>query len=547
MTNTPRDQLFVDVVVVGAGPSGLATAIRLKQKQPSLSILVLEKGAEVGAHIVSGAMVDPTPLDALLPGWRDEMGTPFRTRVREDRFTLVTPGKIDSMPGWLLPRMLKNSGSYIVSLGEVCRWLAGKAEALGIDIYSGFSAQSLLTERSGRVSGVSTGDMGLLPDGAPGPSFQAGVDIRARYTVLAEGARGSLGKQAIRRFRLSNGRGPQKFGLGIKEVWEIDPSRHRPGRVEHGIGWPLGWRTGGGYFLYHLDEPRVVLGLVVHLDYEDPSLSPFGELQRFKQHPALQALLRGGRRIGYGARVIAEGGWQSVPRLVFPGGVLVGDTAGFVNIARIKGTHNALWSGVLAADYISRAFLTGDDSLAELDTDWRASEIGGDLYPARNIKPLWSRFGLFGLALGGLDLWTQQVLKWSAFGTMAHRSSDHAALRPNAAGPPRVYPRPDGQFTFDRLSSVFLANTAHRDDQPLHLKVADPNLQERSELGIYGGPSQHYCPAGVYEWLYDAKGPRLRINAQNCIHCKTCDVKDPCQNIDWVPPEGGSGPNYSAM
>lgn len=541
-----REVMQYDVVVVGAGPAGLATAIRLKQSAPDLSVVVLEKGAEVGAHIVSGAVIDPRPFDDLLPGWREEE-TPLVTPVTEDQFGLLTRTGRISVPHWLLPRLMSNDGNFIVSLGNVCRWLAGKAEALGVEIYAGFAGAELLFDGD-RVIGVATGDMGRNRDGTEGPDFQRGMALLGQYTVLAEGARGSLTKAAMARYRLADACEPQKYGIGFKEIWEVAPAKHRAGRVEHCFGWPLDWRTGGGSFLYHLEHNQVAVGYVVHLNYQNPHLSPFDEFQRFKQHPSVRRVLEGGRRTSYGSRVISEGGWQSVPRLSFPGGVLVGDAAGFVNLPRIKGSHNALRSGMLAADHLTTA-LNGEKpvELSSYDAAWRQSTIGADLHPVRNVKPLWSALGIAGVALGGLDMWLQQLTGLSLFGTLRHGKPDHQSLRPADGTAPIAYPRPDNVISFDRLSSVYLSGTNHRHDEPIHLKVTDADLQRSSELAIYGGPSTRYCPAGVYEWLVTDEGPRYQINAQNCVHCKTCDVKDPNQNIRWSPPEGSNGPNYPNM
>jgi electron-transferring-flavoprotein dehydrogenase len=546
MSTDDREVMDYDVVIVGAGPSGLATAIRLKQLDPALSVVVLEKGAEVGAHILSGAVIDPRPLDDLLPGWREE-DTPLITEVREDHFSLLTAAKRYTIPNALLPKLMSNHGNFIVSLGNVCRWLAEKAEVLGVEIYAGFAGAELLYDGT-RVSGVATGDMGRHRDGSLGESFQRGMAIHGTYTVLAEGARGSLTKEAIARFDLAKSADCQKYGIGFKELWEVLPEFHHHGRVEHSFGWPLDWRTGGGSFLYHLENNQVAVGYVVHLNYTNPFLSPFDEFQRFKQHPSVRSILAGGRRISYGSRVISEGGWQSVPKLSFPGGVLVGDGAGFVNLPRIKGTHNALLSGMLAAEHLAQALSTDKPlDLTTYDTAWRRSAIGQDLHRVRNVKPLWSRFGLFGVALGGIDMWLHQFFGRGLPTTLGHGKPDHACLNPAAQSPKIAYPKPDNIVTFDRLSSVYLSSTNHREDEPIHLKLCDANLQRSSELETYAGPSTRYCPAGVYEWTESDTGPRFQINAQNCIHCKTCDVKDPNQNITWTVPEGGDGPSYPNM
>lgn len=538
-----------DVVIVGAGPAGLSAAIRLKQVNPDLSIVVLEKGSEVGAHILSGAVVDPIGLDRLLPGWRDEE-TPIRTKVTADHFVWLGPAGSIRLPNFIMPPLMNNHGNYIVSLGEVTRWLAEKAEALGVEIFPGFAGAEVLYGDDGAVIGVATGDMGIARDGMPKPSFERGMALLAKYTLIAEGARGSLAKQLIARHALADGRQPQKYGLGLKELWEVDPAKHRSGLVQHTFGWPLDNATGGGSFLYHLGENLVAIGFVVHLGYKNPHLSPFDEFQRFKTHPYISPTLEGGRRIAYGARAITEGGYQSVPKLTFPGGALVGCAAGFVNVPRIKGSHNAILSGMLAAEQVASAIAAGrsHDEIVEYETGWRASDVGGDLRRVRNVKPLWSKFGTIGgIVLGGLDMWTN-TLGFSLFGTMPHRVADYQTTLPAGQSKPIAPPKFDGALTFDRLSSVFLSNTNHEEDQPVHLRVADPTLQKTSEHDVFGGPSARYCPAGVYEWIEEGAGaPRYQINAANCVHCKTCDINDPNQNINWVPPEGGGGPNYPNM
>ena len=544
-----RESMEVDVVIVGAGPAGLASAIRLKQLQPDLSVVVLEKGSEVGAHILSGAVIDPIGLDRLLPDWREEE-TPIRTPVTDDRFLWLGAGGSLRLPNMLMPPLMNNHGNYIVSLGAVCRWLASKAEALGVEIFPGFAGAELLHDDDGAVIGVATGDMGIGRDGEPKPSYQRGMALLAKYTLIAEGARGSLAKQLIAKFDLAEGREPQKFGLGLKELWEVDPAKHKPGLVQHTFGWPLDNATGGGSFLYHLDDNLVSIGFVVHLGYRNPHLSPFEEFQRFKTHPLIAPVLEGGRRLAYGARAITEGGYQSVPKLTFPGGVLVGCAAGFVNVPRIKGSHNAILSGMLAAEHVVSALgeCREHDELTGYEDAWRGSDIGRDLRRVRNVKPLWSKFGTIGgIAMGGLDMWTN-TFGFSLFGTLGHGKPDHAATLPVAQAKPIAPPKFDGALTFDRLSSVFVSNTAHDEDQPVHLKVYDMHLQKTSEHDVFGGPSARYCPAGVYEWIEEGEGaPRYQINAANCVHCKTCDIKDPNQNINWVPPEGGGGPNYPNM
>jgi electron-transferring-flavoprotein dehydrogenase len=543
-----REAMEFDVVIVGAGPAGLAAAIRLKQLSPDTSVVVVEKGSEVGAHILSGAVIDPIGVDRLIPHWRDE-DTPIKTEVSDDRFYWLGTSRAVRLPNFMLPPLMSNHGNYVVSLGSVCRWLATKAEALGVEIYPGFAAAEVLFDGAGSVAGVATGDMGVAKDGHHKESFTRGMELRAKYTLFAEGARGSLTKILEQRFALRDGREPQKFGLGLKELWQVAPEQHHPGLVQHTFGWPLDNRTGGGSFLYHFDDRLVSVGFVVHLSYENPYLSPYEEFQRFKTHPLMRATFEGGKRLAYGARALTEGGWQSVPKLTFPGGAVLGCAAGFMNVPRIKGSHNAMLSGMLAAEHVAAALKAGraNDELADYETAWRASAIGTDLWKVRNAKPLWSRFGtLFGIALGGLDMWTNTA-GFSLFGTLAHGKPDWATLKPAAQCAPIAYPRPDGKLTFDRLSSVFLSNTNHEEDQPVHLKVADLALQKASEHDRYDGPSARYCPAGVYEWVEEGGSPRFVINAQNCVHCKTCDIKDPNQNITWVPPEGGGGPNYPNM
>ncbi len=543
-----REAMEFDVVIVGAGPAGLAAAIRLKQLSPDVTVVVVEKSSEVGAHILSGAVIDPVGLDRLLPDWRGEE-TPIKTKVSADRFYWLSASRGLRLPNFMLPPLMNNHGNYVVSLGDVCRWLATKAEASGVEIYPGFAAVEVLFAESGAVSGIVTGDMGVARDGHHKDSFTRGMELRAKYTLFAEGARGSLTKVLEQRFGLKEGREPQKFGLGLKELWQVAPEKHHPGLVQHTFGWPLDNRTGGGSFLYHFGDRLVSVGFVLHLNYENPYLSPYEEFQRFKTHPLMRATFEGGKRLAYGARALTEGGWQSVPKLAFPGGALIGCAAGFMNVPRIKGSHNAILSGMLAAEDVAAALKAGrrNDALADYDAAWRSSAIGADLWKVRNAKPLWSRFGTaLGIPLGGLDMWTNTA-GFSLFGTLGHGKPDWATLKPAAQCTPIAYPKPDGSLTFDRLSSVFISNTNHEEDQPVHLKVADLALQKASEHDRYGGPSARYCPAGVYEWVEEGGSPRFVINAQNCVHCKTCDIKDPNQNITWVPPEGGGGPNYPNM
>ncbi|WP_332118816.1 electron transfer flavoprotein-ubiquinone oxidoreductase [Azorhizobium caulinodans] len=548
-----REGMDYDVVVVGAGPAGLATAIRLKQlaeeKGADISVVVVEKGSEAGAHILSGAVIDPIGLDRLLPGWREESDAPLVTQVTDDRFYLLGPAGGVRLPNFAMPPLMNNHGNYIGSLGNVVRWLAQKAEAVGVEIYPGFAASEVLYDDNGAVRGVATGDMGVDREGQPKGEFTRGMELRGRYTVFAEGARGHLTKRLIARFGLDAGREPPKFGIGLKELWKVAPEKHQPGLVQHAFGWPLDGKTGGGAFLYHMEDCQVMVGFVVHLNYQNPYLSPFDEFQRFKTHPTFRDTFEGGKRISYGARAITEGGYQSVPRLSFPGGVLVGCAAGFVNVPRIKGSHNAVLSGMLAAEHLFGPLVEGRgyDEVSSYEAAWRASDVGRDLHRVRNVKPLWSRFGTYlGIPLGALDMWTN-TLGFSFFGTQKHGKTDAASLKPASEFKPIAYPKPDGVLTFDKLSSVFISNTNHEEDQPVHLKVRDLDLQKRSEHDVFAGPSNRYCPAGVYEWVEEASGPRFQINAQNCVHCKTCDIKDPNQNIDWTAPEGGGGPNYPNM
>ena len=544
-----REAMEFDVVVVGAGPSGLAAAIKLKQINPDTSVVIVEKGSEVGAHILSGAVIDPIGIDTLLPEWRGE-DTPIKTAVTDDRFYWLSEKSGVRLPSFMMPPLLNNRGNFIVSLGSVCRWLATKAEALGVEIYPGFAAAEVLfNEEDGSVAGVATGDMGISKKGEQKDNFTRGMELRAKYTLFAEGARGSLGKQLITKFDLAKGRDPQKFGIGLKELWQVAPNRHCKGLVQHSFGWPLDGHTGGGSFLYHFDDNLVSVGFVVHLNYTNPYLSPFEEFQRFKTHPLVRDTFAGGKRLAYGARALTEGGYQSVPKLVFPGGALIGCNAGFMNVPRIKGSHTAILSGILAAESVAMALSAGraNDELSDFEAGWRDSAIGKDLWKVRNAKPLWSKFGTFvGIPLGALDMWTN-TLGFSFFGTVRHGKPDCATFRPASECTPIAYVKPDGVLTFDRLSSVFLSNTNHEEDQPVHLRLKNPGLQKSSEHDVFAGPSSRYCPAGVYEWVDQEGSPKFVINAQNCVHCKTCDIKDPNQNITWVPPEGGGGPNYPNM
>ena len=550
-----RDVMTYDVVIVGAGPAGLAAAIRAKQLAAAagkeLSVCVLEKGAQVGAHILSGAVIDPIAINELIPDWRAR-GAPVVTAVSDDHFLMLSESGGWRVPPQFIPPLMRNHGNYIISLGKLCVWLAEQAEALGVEIYPGFAAAELLYRDDGAVKGILTGDLGVAKNGAHKPGYAPGMELHAKYTLIAEGARGSLAKQAEARFGLRTGRDAQKYGIGFKELWRVAATRHKPGTVIHTLGWPLHGAAGGGGFLYHLEDNRVAVGFVVHLDYANPYLSPFDEFQRFKTHPALREVFAGGERLCYGARAITEGGLQSIPKLTFPGGALIGCSAGFVNLPRIKGSHNAMKTGMLAAEAAFQAVCVegrdGGDELAAYAKAAADSWVYQDLDAVRNVKPALSRWGLWGgMLCAGVELWLRHFgmrLPW----TLRHAKADHASLKLARDCRPIAYPKPDGVVSFDKLSSVYLSGVSHEEDQPVHLRLARPELAVEHNLKLYDAPEQRYCPAGVYEIIRAAdEPPRLQINASNCVHCKACDIKDPLQNITWVTPEGGGGPNYVDM
>ena len=545
----PREAMDYDVVIIGAGPAGLSAAIRLKQlaeqQGREISVCVLEKGSEPGAHILSGAVMDPIAMQELFPDWQ-QRGAPLNTPVSEDRFLFLTESSAVATPNWLLPACFQNHGNYIVSLGNVVRWLAQQAEALGVEIFPGFAAAEVLYDDQGAVVGVATGNMGVGKDGAATSDFQLGMALNAKYTLFAEGARGHLGKQLISKFRLDAGKDPQTYGIGLKELWEIDPAKHQPGLVIHTAGWPLDADTYGGSFLYHLENNLVAVGYVVGLGYENPYLSPFEEFQRYKTHPSIRGFFEGGKRLSYGARAITAGGLQSLPKLTFPGGALIGCDAGFLNASRIKGSHAAMKSGMLAAEAAFDAIAAerAQDELSAYSTSFEKSWLHEELHVARNFKPAMGKGLYLGTLLVGID---QVLFRGKAPWTLHHQHPDHLGLRPAAECQPIHYPKPDNVLTFDRLSSVFISNTNHNEHQPAHLTLTDSSVPVSVNLTTYGGPEQRYCPAGVYEYVEESGQPRLQINAQNCVHCKTCDIKDPTQNIVWVTPEGGGGPNYANM
>ena len=544
-----REQMEYDVVIVGAGPAGLSAAIRLKQLDSNLSVVVLEKGSEVGAHILSGAVLDPAGLNALIPDWKAK-GAPIKTEVQEDNFYILGPAGQMRIPNWPMPPLMNNHGNYIVSMANVCRWMAGQAEELGVEIFPGMSCSELVYGDTGEVRGVVAGEFGKNADGTPGPSYEPGMVLAGKYVFLSEGVRGSLAKEVIAKYDLSKGHEPQKFGLGMKEIWEIDPKKHKLGTVTHTMGWPLGSNAGGGSFIYHIENNQVYVGFVVHLNYKNPHLYPYMEFQRFKHHPMVAELLKGGKRVAYGARAISEGGWQSIPKMVAPGVALLGCSAGLVNVPRIKGNHNAMLSGIAAAEAAAAAIAAGraSDELTAYEADVRGGAIAKDLKKVRNVKPLWSKFGLIAsLMLGGADMWAN-TFGLTILGTLKHGKNDAEATGLAKDYAPIDYPKPDGVLSFDRLTNVAFSATNHDEAQPAHLKLKDASIPIRVNLPQYAEPAQRYCPAGVYEVIAEeGKEPRFQINFQNCVHCKTCDIKDPSQNITWTTPMGGGGPNYRNM
>ena len=549
MAEFEREAMEYDVVIVGAGPAGLSAAIRLKQLDADLDVVVLEKGSEVGAHILSGAVLDPCGLDALIPDWK-EKGAPLTVPVKDDNFFMLGEAGQVRIPNFPMPPLMSNHGNYIVSMGNVCRWMAEQAEEMGVEIFPGMACSELIFGDNGEVKGVVAGEFGKNADGTPGSSYEPGMELHGKYVFLGEGVRGSLSKEVIAKYDLQAGKEPQKFGLGMKEIWEIDPAKHKEGSVTHTMGWPLGGNAGGGSYIYHLDNNQVYVDFVVHLNYRNPNVYPYMEFQRFKHHPMLAELLQGGKRVAYRARAITEGGYQSMPKMVAPGVALLGCAVGMVNVPRIKGNHNAMFSGKAAAEAAFAAIKAdrSGDELTAYETEVRDGAIGDDLKKVRNVKPMWSKWGLMAsLMLGGLDMWTNTLLGFSFFGTVGHGKNDAQATEEASKHKMIDYPKPDGKLSFDRLTNVSFAMTNHEESQPCHLQLADPDLPLSVNLPKFNEPAQRYCPAGVYEVVEKDGKPEFVVNFQNCVHCKTCDIKDPSQNITWVTPQGGDGPNYPNM